>query len=140
VRLALLVLLVPLLGTCGQGTQSVFTELRYHVSGGVAGFDRSLILAKKGGYQVDEPGESSRYGRLSNQRMRLLNDKVRQIDWASLDARYAGERLADVLYEELTIMTASHRYSVTIGTGGNAPEALVELAALLRQVAIEDPS
>lgn len=138
-KVLVLLCLLPLLGSCGQSGRADFSEIRYHLTGGVAGFDRSLIISDKGTYQVDEPGVKPRSGLLPNQRLRLLNDKVRQIDWANLDAHYTDERIADALSEGLTIRTPSGVYNVIIGTGGRAPTVLEELVGLLRQLTIESP-
>jgi len=130
----LLLCLLPLLGACSQSARADFIEISYHLTGGVAGFDRSVVMSNKGVYQVDEPGGKARSGFLSNQRLRFLMDMVRQIDWANLDRRYTDERIADALLEEITVRTAFGRYNVTIGTGGKVPTALAQLAHLLRQL------
>jgi len=122
---------------CGQSGRADFTEIHYHLTGGVAGFDRSLVISDKGAYQVDEPGVKPRIGLLSKQRLRQLTDKTAHIDWVNLDSRYTDERIADALFEELTIRTAAGRYSVVVGTGGKAPASLVELVAFLRQLTVE---
>lgn len=117
---------------CGASGKPSFTQLTYHLTGGVAGFDRHLSISAKGTYQLTESGRKPQTGTLPGRQVDQLFALVRSVGWAELDPRYLDPHVADAAYEELTVQVNGRGAQVTVGTGGSAPDPLRALLDYLR--------
>lgn len=130
--LSLLLLALP-----GCGKESVdfaYEEVRYQVTGGIAGFDRSLRIAPSGAYRVLDGGSEVRSGRLSGAQLRELKRLLSEVDWAGLKPRYIDGTVVDSLHQTLSVRTANLEHLTTVGTQGDPPAPVAALLAFLDAV------
>lgn len=130
-----LVLLLLVTG-CGGGASGTgaFTELTYHVTGGIAGLDRQLIISGDGAVRFVESGRQVRTGRLTGAELKAVRELTGQVGWAGLKPSYVNPRVADSLFETVTVIFQGKTYETTVGTEGGAPDALLQLLAELAQL------
>lgn len=137
IRFVLMLTLILALATgcAGSGTSGAmhFEELRYHLSGGIAGMDQELLIKADGTYQVTERGQAGASGTLSAAELTGLKEWLAKVDWKGLKPAYVNPRIADGMLEELTLTAGSATHSVKVGTEGGAPKALADLLARLNQ-------
>lgn len=127
--LSLLLLAAP--GCSRESVQFSFDEVRYAVTGGVAGFDRSMRIADDGSYQVREGGRVRESGRLSGAQLVELKRLMKAVDWENIKTRYIDGRVVDSLDQTVEFRRGRVSYITTAGTGGDPPEPVAALLAFL---------
>ncbi len=133
-------LAVVLLAATGCGKESVsfpFEEVRYTLSGGVAGFDRVLSVRPDGSYEIMDDGRSVRRGRLPGEHLRALKERLAAVDWLDLQPEYSDPKVADALFETVIVRTEMQKHETTVGTGGTPPAELSDLLVFLADRARE---
>ncbi|MFZ5816071.1 MAG: hypothetical protein ACOY93_12300 [Bacillota bacterium] len=117
---------------CGQPSADfAFTEVGYAVTGGVAGFDRSLRIDPDGSYRATDANRPERSGRLTGAQLRELKRLLGEVDWAGLRFSYVDGRVVDSLHQSLTVRTEQVEHQTTVGTGGEPPPEVAALLAFL---------
>lgn len=128
----LVTLLLVTAGCAPRGTAEIpFTEITYHLTGGIAGFDRLMHLGADGSYRIVEPGLPERSGILAAADLRVVKRMIAQVDWRAIKGEYLNPRVADSLNEALTITTKTITYATVVGTDSGAPQPLIDLLAEL---------
>lgn len=117
---------------CGKPSANfAFEEIRYTISGGVAGFDRTFRIAPDGSYRVSEAGRTVRSGKLSGANFRELKRLLTEVDWAKLRLEYLDRKVVDSLHQSVSVRMARSEYITTVGTGGSPPPPVAALVAFL---------
>lgn len=120
---------------CGQpSVDFAFEEVGYSLTGGIAGFDRSIRIAPDGSFRVSDAGRTVRSGRLSGATLRELKRHLREVDWAAVRPAYSDLTVVDSLYQSVTLRTARGEQVTTVGTGGDPPPPVAALVAFLDQI------
>lgn len=131
-KLLFLSLILAALPGCGrESVDFPFDQVRYDLTGGVAGFNRSMRIAEDGSYRVEEAGRSLKTGRLSRVQLAELKRLLSGVDWAGLKPRYIDGRVVDSIHQELSVRTERLEYITTVGTGGVPPEPVAALLSFL---------
>ncbi|HEX8597438.1 MAG TPA: hypothetical protein VF952_02885 [Chloroflexia bacterium] len=120
-------------------TMTPGTLLTYNMSGGIAGFNTTLVLEESGDYTVTERGGQPTSGKVED----ALLDKIKlQIDAVSslsdLKAEYDEGNVSDDIYRTVTFErngTPTTVMVADVGSGDNVPAPLRELIASVRSVA-----
>lgn len=132
----LMILILALAAGCGGSGKSgaiAFDELRYHLSGGIAGIDQELLIKADGTYQITDRGKAGATGQLTAAELDGLRERLAKLDWKGLKAEYINPRIADGMVEQLTVKTGTATHAVSVGTEGGAPAALTDLLGRLGQ-------
>jgi hypothetical protein len=138
--LGLLLALSLMLGagcTPGKSGREGFKELAYSVTGGIAGFDQQLAIGSEGSFQTAEKGKPGKSGSLTAAELKTLRDLVGKVQWAAVAERYVDPKVADALMQTVTVNVGGKQYQTTVGTGGQAPAALMELLGPLQRIYAE---
>jgi hypothetical protein len=126
-----------LIGMVGCSKPSVkpltFDEVTYSQTGGIAGFDQRLTIRTDGSYQVSDRGKTTRTGKLTTIELGAVQKALALVDWPSVPAKYVDPRVADALFDSVTLKTSGKVYETVIGTGAVAPAELVNLMTQLKQ-------
>lgn len=132
----LLAIAVLLLMGCAQGSQAEvsFDQLQYVLSGGVAGFDRQLVLSPDGMFALVDRGKQVRTGQLSGPELQEAKRLLARLSWPALEPEYVDPQIADAIYETVRITEGARERAVRIGSGGQAPEQVTRLTAYLRKL------
>lgn len=126
-----LLLLVALAG-CGRSAGQDFSDIKYSVTGGIAGFDQRMVISADGSFQLADRAKTVGAGRLAAKDLKALQAQVAKVRWASLAQQYVDPKVADALLETVTVTIGTKTYTVTVGTGGNPPDELKELLGQLK--------
>lgn len=131
IALSLLLLLVT-----GCSTQSAggFEELTYHYSGGIAGFDQRLALSSDGTFQIAQKGQAGKKGKIGAADLKAVSDLVAQVQWATLQEKYVDPKVADAIFQEVSVVMEKGNHTTLVGTGGAAPAELGQLLAKLKLI------
>lgn len=130
--LSLLLLTAP---GCGQpSVDFAFEEVRYTISGGVAGFDRTIRIASDGSYRVSEAGRTVGTGHISAASLQELKRLLQAVDWVGLGMEYIDRKVVDSLHQSLAVRTIRVEHTTTVGTGGNPPQPVAALLEFLDKV------
>ena len=119
------------------------TLLTYNMSGGIAGFNTTLVLEDSGDYTLTERGGQPTTGKLEDallNKIKMQLDAVRSL--TDLDAEYDEGNVSDDIYRTVTFErngTPTTVMVADVGSGDNVPEPLRQLIASVRSVA-ETPS
>lgn len=127
-------LLVFLVLTGCTPSEPAFVELRYRIAGGVAGFDRALLVAASGEYQAFDRERPGAAGQLSEMDRTELLGLIGRVKWPGLADAYTNPRAADAMQESLTVRIGDRSYAVTVGSRGSPPPDLERLLEFLRQM------
>jgi hypothetical protein len=133
--LLLSLLLLLAVGCAAQSANFSFVEVRYSLSGGVAGFDRTIRIAPDGSYRLTEAGRGEQTGKLSASALRGLKRLLSEVDWAELKGSYRDPKVVDSLDQTVAVRTARAEYITTVGTGGEPPPAVAALLTYLSSIA-----
>ncbi len=129
------VLALLLTGCGGEPSRGVaWTELTYHMTGGIAGFDRKVALSADGAFTVTERGRSPVKGKLSSGDLKRLKATIDAVPWRDLQPTYIDPKVADAILENIKILTPDKDFSVQVGTGGSPPAELNDLLKQLKAV------
>lgn len=129
--LLLSLLLVAAPGCSKESVAFPFDEVRYTITGGVAGFDRAMRIAPDGSYRVEEAGRTLRRGRLSGAQLQELKGLLKEVDWEALKPRYIDGRVVDSLDQTVSVRRERVEYVTLVGTGGSPPAPVAALLAFL---------
>lgn len=118
---------------------TVIEEIRYRLTGGIAGFDLELRLAGGGGLTVIEAGRPARSGQLAVAEWREVVGLATAARMAELKPQYgAPGSVVDALNEVVTV-TGGGR-TITVAVAGDPrdepPPSFGELANRLREIAL----
>ncbi|MDQ3704823.1 MAG: hypothetical protein M3437_06290 [Chloroflexota bacterium] len=115
------------------------TLLTYNMSGGIAGFNTTLVLEESGDYTVTERGGQPTSGKLEDT---LLNKVKQQLDavrgLSDLKAEYDEGNVSDDIYRTITFERNGTPVTVMVadvGSGDDVPAPLQQLIATVRSVA-----
>lgn len=136
IALILSVLALLLAGCSGDASTKPmpWSGLTYHMTGGIAGFDRLVTIGSDGAYTVAERGRSEAKGKLSPAALKQLGERIAGVQWRSLQPKYVDPRIADAIFETVKVTTKEKVHTVEVGTGGAPPAALSELLDQLKTV------
>lgn len=133
-RSVLLLLVLLLVTGCGQGSVSFdFDEVRYTLTGGVAGFNRVLQVKPDGSYEVFEETQSIGRGRLAGADLRQLKELLAAVEWLELQPAYTDPTVADALFGTVLLRVGEQAHETVVGTGGSPPPAVAALAEYLAE-------
>jgi len=132
--IALTLTLALLVTACGRSSGQ-FGELVYSLTGGIAGFDQRMNISGDGAVQTAERGRPGKKGKLSAADLTALREAVAKVQWASLREQYVDPKVADAMFDGVTIKIGDKTYSTVVGTGGQAPGELNQLVELLKKIA-----
>jgi hypothetical protein len=115
------------------------TLLTYSMTGGIAGFNTTLVLEDSGEYTVTERGGQPKSGKLEDA---LLNKIKQQLDsvrsLSGLKAEYDEGNVSDDIYRTVTFERDGTPVTVMVadvGSGDDVPAPLQQLIATVRSVA-----
>jgi hypothetical protein len=134
VRALLLSLLLLTLTACSGAGADRLGPLTYGLTGGIAGFDQRLAVAPDGSFQLFDRAQVVRSGRLTGDEMARLRTLAARVPWPEMKSDYVDPRVADALFETITVQVGTVSYTTVVGTGGEPPAALSDLARYLRQL------
>ena len=129
--LAILALLAA--GCASRSSGKQFRQITYSYTGGIAGFNQSMVIAADGSFQVADRGKPGRAGRLSSAEVRALRQLVDGVTWAAVDAQYVDPRVADAIFEGVTVEIGKSTHQTVVGTGGQPPAEVGRLLGKLKQ-------
>lgn len=117
---------------CGQPSADFsFEEVRFSITGGIAGFDRTIRIGPDGSYRVSDAGRSVRSGRLSGESLRRLKQLLAEVDWDAVKPAYTDRKVVDSLHQMVSVRTERSEYITAVGTGGSPPQPVAALVAFL---------
>ncbi|MFZ5825034.1 MAG: hypothetical protein ACOY94_11950 [Bacillota bacterium] len=120
---------------CGQPSADFdFEEVRYSITGGIAGFDRTMRIAPDGSYRVTDAGRARGSGRLAGESLNRLKELLAEVDWGAVEPSYIDRKVADSLHQTVSVRQERSEYITTVGTGGNPPQPVAALVAFLDEV------
>ncbi len=126
----------------GSGTPAPvlsIEEIRYRLTGGIAGFDIELRLAGGGEFTVDEAGRPARRGRLTADEWRQVEQLAVAMQAAELRPQYGiPGAVVDALAEVVTV-TSGGRTTAVAAAGDprdEPPPSVRELADRMREIAL----
>lgn len=129
-----LLVLMILLGCSVGSTAPEFSEVVYHLSGGIAGYNRQIAIAADGSFQVTDKGQPFVRGTLPDRTMKQLQAAMGDVSWVGVAPRYTDPRVADAIYEAITVKVGTKAYTVVVGTGSSPPRPVAVLASVLKQI------
>ena len=126
-------------GSAVPAADTSIEEIRYRLTGGIAGFDLELRLAGGGGLTVIEAGRPARSGQLAAAEWRDVVGLATAARMAELKPQYgAPGSVVDALNEVVTV-TGGGR-TITVAVAGDPrdepPPSFGELANRLREIAL----
>jgi hypothetical protein len=120
-------------------TVSPGTLLTYSMTGGIAGFNTTLVLEESGEYTVTERGGQPTSGKVETtllNKIRQQLDSVRSL--SGLKAEYDEGNVSDDIYRTITFERDGTPVTVMVadvGSGDDVPAPLQQLIATVRSVA-----
>ncbi|MDF2626230.1 MAG: hypothetical protein K0R39_61 [Symbiobacteriaceae bacterium] len=132
--LALLVSMALFAAGCSSGSGKAFRQITYSYTGGVAGFDQSITIAANGAYTLKEAGRPDRTGRLTSADIKSLRDLAGAISWGAVAEKYDDPRVADAIFEGLSVEVGKTVYQTKVGTGGQPPSEVAQLLGKLKTI------
>lgn len=132
-RWLLLVLILALLAGCGRPS-GAGALVKWRRTGGIAGVDQGLAIAPSGEVQAQTSGRLGLLGQLSRQESAELKRLLAVVEPASLRSAYTDPKVADALFERVSLEGEPERWAVQVGTGGEPPAELEALLAFLRRL------
>lgn len=130
----LLALAVALGGCLSPSGAPKWDTLTYSRTGGIAGFDSQLTVSADGVYQVVDRGRHVASGKLSGAELKALRERVAAVKWGELAPKYVDPRVADAIFEGVSIQLETRGYTTMVSTGGTPPGELVQVLEVLRQI------
>ncbi|MGE5674935.1 MAG: hypothetical protein ACM3XM_13850 [Mycobacterium leprae] len=136
-RLAALCFLTFMLTACSteSGQEELrFSRVSYHLTGGIGGFDRQIQIGSDGSFSITELGKPGPTGTLSTAEMNQLRKAIGRVDWGQINSRYVNPRVADAMFEALTVQIKGVEHRTLVSTGGLPPAELQAVTETLRQI------
>ncbi|HLN65227.1 MAG TPA: hypothetical protein VK464_27210 [Symbiobacteriaceae bacterium] len=133
VWLVVLALVLTGCGASGSGRRE-FKSLVYTVSGGIAGLDQRLNITAGGTFQLAEKDRPAKTGTLTPAEFKAVQSLVAAVNWPALQQQYVNPRVADAIFEGVTVSLGAKSYTAVAGTGGQPPAELGALLSRLNQV------
>ncbi|HYF93686.1 MAG TPA: hypothetical protein VD969_15840 [Symbiobacteriaceae bacterium] len=121
-------------GCASRSSGKQFRQLTYSYTGGIAGFNQSLVVTADGSFQMADRGKPGRAGRLPAAETRALRQLVDGVSWSTVDEQYVDPRVADAIFEGVTVQIGKSTYQTVVGTGGLPPAELARLLGKLKQI------
>lgn len=131
--LVLLALVLTGCGASGSGKRE-FKSLVYTVTGGIAGLDQRLNITAGGTFQLAEKNRPAKTGTLTAAELKAVQSLVAAVNWPALEQQYVDPRVADAIFEGVTVSVGGKSYTVVAGTGGQPPAELGALLSRLNQI------
>lgn len=128
-----LALLVAGCATGGSG-KAPFDDLVYDLTGGIAGFDQHMAISSDGTFQIAEKGKTGKTGKLTAEQFKTVKDLAAKVNFPALKEEYVNPQVADAMFEGLNVKVGDKTYKTVVGTGGAAPQELLDLTTQLRQI------
>lgn len=132
--LALLVVAALLAAGCARSSGKQFRQIVYSYTGGVAGFNQSMVVRGDGSFELSDQGKATKKGRLVTAEVTQLRQLVNAVAWTDLEEKYIDPRVADAIMEGLTVEIGKNQYVTVVGTGGQPPAELGQLMGKLKQI------
>ncbi|HWI60532.1 MAG TPA: hypothetical protein VNT75_01700 [Symbiobacteriaceae bacterium] len=131
---ALLLVAALLAAGCARTTGKQFRQIVYSYTGGVAGFNQSMVIRSDGSFELADQGKSGKKGRLSSAEVAHLRQLVNAVAWSDIQEKYIDPRVADAIMEGLTVEIGKNKYATVVGTGAQPPSELGQLMGKLKQI------
>lgn len=132
-RWLILVVLLALVAGCGRAS-GPGRLVKWSRTGGIAGFDQGLAIAPTGEVQAHANGRLGPLAHLSRAESAELTRLLQAIEPDSLRPSYTDPKVADALFETVSVQSAELRWESQVGTGGNAPPELTALLTFLAKL------
>lgn len=130
--LALLVVAALLAAGCARTSGKQFRQIVYSYTGGVAGFNQSMVIRSDGSFELTDNGRPLRKGRLASQEVTKLRQLVNAVAWTDVQEKYIDPRVADAVMEGLTVEIGKSNHVTVVGTGAQPPAELGQLLGKLK--------
>lgn len=129
-RWLVLFVLLALLAGCGRSS-GPGTLVKWSRTGGIAGLDYGLAIAPTGEVQAHVNGKRGPLGQLSRAESAELTQLLQAITPDGLRASYDDPKVADAIFDAVSVQSAERRWESQVGTGGKPPAELAALLAFL---------
>jgi hypothetical protein len=126
----LTLVLTVLVALAGAASAEAKTLVRYEVGGGIAGRADRLVVEHNG--SAHQTGDSGKHEfKVSSERLRGLKRALKAARFASLQRRYAPDR---VVVDGMSRLVRYRGRTVTVSTGADVPKRLERVLSRLGRI------